>query len=108
MRNSATPSEARLEAGQLKIFPTSLEAETTKGKRLRLRKKEFELLYFLLHHQNKVVDKTSLLDLIWNYGVYSNSNTLEVHISNLRKKLKYFCETPVIQTVHGAGYRLIV
>lgn len=77
------------------------------GIKIQLRLKEFQLLIFLYNHRNKIVNKTSLLELIWNYDLYSSTNTLEVHISSLRKKLESCSTQKVIQTVHGAGYRLI-
>ncbi len=92
----------------LRIFPDSLEIETEPGRRIKLRKKEFQLLYFLINNPNKVINKHALLELIWNYDLYTQTNTLEVHMSNLRKKLHSLVEHPMIQTVHGAGYRLVL
>jgi len=83
--------------------------EIKRGKEvIKLRRKEFELLQFLLNHRNKVVNKHAILEYVWNYDMQAQSNTLEVHMANLRQKLHQKTSRKIIQTVHGAGYRLLV
>jgi two-component system OmpR family response regulator len=74
---------------------------------IKFRRKEFELLQFLLNHRNKVVNKHAILEYVWNYDLQAQSNTLEVHMANLRQKLHQKTSKKIIQTVYGAGYRLI-
>lgn len=74
---------------------------------ISFRKKEFQLFLFLLAYKNQVINKHTLLELVWNYDIYAKTNTLEVHISNLRRKVDREIPHLKIQTVHGVGYRLI-
>lgn len=87
------------------IHPSRLEA--IRGQEsIRLRKKECELLQFLARNPNKVINKNFLLEYIWNYDLQANSKTLEVHMSNLRRKIDGKYTKKLIQTVHGTGYKL--
>ncbi|MBD3157112.1 hypothetical protein GF369_04770 [Candidatus Peregrinibacteria bacterium] len=72
---------------------------------VRLRKKAFSLFYFLLLNHGTVIDRTTLLERVW--GAQSNpfTNTVDVHLSHIRKKLLAH-GIDVIKTVHGVGYAL--
>lgn len=91
----------------LKILANSLEITLPNGRLISFRKKEFQLFLFLLTNKNQVINKHSLLELIWNYDLHAKTNTLEVHLSNLRRKIDREIPHLKIQTVHGVGYRLI-
>lgn len=69
---------------------------------IQLRKKEFDLLELMLQNPYRVFTRLNLLELVWGYGCDNFSNTVDVHISTLRKKL----DCQYIQTVYGKGYRL--
>lgn len=71
------------------------------------RRKEFQLLHFLYNNKNRVVSKNALLELIWNMDIYINSNTLEVHLSALRRRLIQAKSLLRIETIRGIGYRLV-
>ena len=74
---------------------------------LSLTAKEFAILELLLKYPNKVFSKANLFQSIWGMEYISEDNTLNVHISNLRNKLKSICpEKEYIDTVWGIGYRL--
>lgn len=73
-------------------------------KQIRLSETEFKLLHTLLVRTGRVVSKTTLLDEVWNYSMFSNSKTLEVHISRLRKTLKKHFNLSPIQTIYKTGY----
>ena len=78
------------------------------GKKLSLTSKEFAILEFLLHNENRVVSKFSLAEHVWgdNFDSFNMSNFIEVHIKNLRKKLRKKGNPDLIVTVRGYGYRL--
>lgn len=76
------------------------------GKAVKLRKKEFQLLEFLARNKNKIINRHTLLEYVWNYNVQVMTNTLEVHMSNLRRKVDGDYSTKMLQTVHGLGYKL--
>lgn len=76
-------------------------------KEIRCTPKEFAILEYLLIHANRVVTQQELYDHVFDFAEVQNSNTMEVHIKNLRKKLKTNHETP-ITTIRGMGYRMDV
>lgn len=71
-----------------------------------LRRKEFDLLLYLFRNSGRVVTKTNLLEGVWDANADLLTNTLEVHILNLRKKIDsgYSPERKLIHTVYGRGY----
>lgn len=77
------------------------------GKECELSRLEFDLLYMLMQKPGWTCTKTAIFDNVWNYEDSADDNTLKVHISKIRKKLKE-CDpdTEYIETVWGIGYRL--
>ena len=69
--------------------------------------KEFAILELLMKYPDKIFSKANLFQSVWNTEYISEDNTLNVHISNLRNKLKAVCpDKDFIDTVWGIGYRL--
>lgn len=77
------------------------------GIAMELSKHEFSLLQLLMEHPDRTCTKSMIYDTVWNYENSADDNTLNVHISKLRKKLKE-CnpDEEYIETVWGIGYRL--
>lgn len=77
------------------------------GRPLELSKHEFDLLYMLMKNSGRICTKAMIYDTVWDYENSADDNTLNVHISKLRKKLKS-CnpDFDYIETVWGIGYRL--
>lgn len=75
---------------------------------INLTKKEFDLLYYLTLHKNRVLTRLQLTEHIWGDVVDDDneSNYIDVHIKNLRKKLAVQGNTDFIETVRGIGYRV--
>lgn len=68
---------------------------------------EYDLLFLLLQNPEKVYSRESLYEQVWNGGYYGENNTVNVHISNIRKKLKKADpDNEYIQTVYGIGFKL--
>ena len=77
------------------------------GAELPLTAKEFAILELLMKYPDKIFSKANLFQSVWNTEYISEDNTLNVHISNLRNKLKAVCpDKDFIDTVWGIGYRL--
>ena len=77
------------------------------GKILALTSKEYGILLLLLSHPQKVFSKANLFESIWNEEYFSEDNTLNVHISNIRNKLKSANPNEeYIETIWGMGYKL--
>ena len=99
--------EDKLTAGDLIINNTSREVYM-EGKPVFLSLKEFELLYLLASHRNRVFTREQLLELIWGYEYSGETRTVDVHVRNLRKKIEKDPDHPqYIQTVRGMGYKFV-
>jgi len=79
-----------------------------KNQRIKLSKKEFALLEFMLRHPNQILTKEQIINHVWNYDSDILPNTVEVYIGYLRNKIdKPFPNSPtLIHTVWGFGYKL--
>ncbi len=77
------------------------------NKVVNLTSKEYKILELFLTHPNKVYSKPNLFESVWGEEYFSDDNTLNVHMSNLRNKLKSAnCHEEYIETIWGMGYRL--
>jgi DNA-binding response OmpR family regulator len=74
------------------------------GTEVHLTAKEFSLLSYFIAHPNTVLTQQNLYDHVFDFAEVQLSNTIEVHIKNLRKKLRTTFEIPII-TMRNAGYR---
>ena len=80
------------------------------GKEVILTKKEYDLLLYLIINRNKVLNRYQLYEHIWGNTLDDqyDSNFIDVHIKNIRKKLNEFAPTPWIETVRGLGYMVTI
>lgn len=76
------------------------------GEEIVLTKHEFKILELLLSHPNKVFSKQDIYDYAWDDIYIGEDKTINVHISNIRKKLKEVSSEEYIETVWGIGFRL--
>ncbi len=84
------------------------KAVYAKGHVLELRRKEYEIIEYLIVNKDKVISQEELIEHLWRPGTYNMSNTLEVHIKNLRDKVDKPYGTKIITTVYGLGYKISV
>lgn len=115
LRRPKVKALPNLRYGSLRIDPRKMKAYHRKN-HLDLTKKEYNLLEYLMRNKERTISRSELLDHVWDYKSVTTSNTVDVHIQKLRKKLrdnnqKYSNPeniNPVteIKTVHGIGYRL--
>src|SRR5213083_1205572 len=94
----------------LRVGDLSLNADThevARGEReVELTQREFELLEYLMRNERIVISRQRLLDEVWGYDPFSTTNTIEVFVSNLRRKLEAGGEPRLLHTIRGAGYVL--
>jgi DNA-binding response OmpR family regulator len=103
LRRRPPRGSAYLVVGDLRLNPDS--REVTRGDRdVDLTAREFELLEHLMRNARIVVSRQALLDEVWGYHPFAETNTVDVFISNLRRKLESDGEERVLHTVRGAGY----
>lgn len=76
---------------------------TVSGKSVKLTSHEFRLLSYMMHHKGKVISRTELTEHLYDQDFDRDSNTIEVFVGRLRKKLPDEC----IQTVRGLGYQVM-
>lgn len=88
------------------ILNTSTRKVLYSGKEIYLTLKEFNLLEYLMKNSNQVLEREDILEKIWDINFDSFSNVVDVHIKNLRKKLKEVGSEDILETVRGVGYRL--
>jgi DNA-binding response OmpR family regulator len=79
-----------------------------RGNEVDLTKKEYDLLQYLVLNRNKVVTRHQLYEHIWGNILDDqyDSNFIDVHLKNLRKKLNHHAPSPWLETVRGVGYRV--
>jgi DNA-binding response OmpR family regulator len=105
LRRRPPRGSASLLVGDLRLNPDAHEA--FRGEReLELTSREFELLEHLMRNERLVVSRQRLLDEVWGYHPYAETNTVDVFISNLRRKLEAGGEDRILHTVRGSGYVL--
>ena len=105
LRRRPPRGSAFLVAGDIQLNPDTREAR--RGDRdLELTGREFELLEYLIRNERLVVSRETLLEEVWDYHPFSETNTVDVFISTLRRKLEQEGEPRVLHTVRGAGYVL--
>lgn len=110
LRRAGTPSDISetLESGNL-VLDLSRNTAYLKDteQEITLTAKEFAIMELLMRYPKKIFSKSNLFESVWGEEYFSEDNTLTVHISNLRTKLKkYDPEHEYIDTVWGIGYRM--
>ena len=90
------------------VLDTSACTASVCGKLLNLTSKEFSILELMLKNPAKLWSKANLFESVWGEQYFSDDNTIKVHMSNIRSKLKKLDpENEYIETVWGMGYRLM-
>ena len=101
-----TASDKPLTYRSLSLSP-ALRKVTLDGQTLTLTAHEFDILELLMRQPEKVFTREALYEQVWHGGYYGENNTVNVHVSNIRKKLKAIDPTAdYIQTVYGIGFKL--
>jgi two-component system response regulator MprA len=105
LRRRPPRGSASLVCADLQLNPDT--HEVSRGDReIELTQREFELLEFLMRNERIVVPRQRLLEEVWGYDPFATTNTIEVFVSNLRRKLESGGEARLLHTIRGAGYVL--
>ena len=105
LRRRPPRGAASLVVGDLSLNPDT--HEVARGERpVELTQREFELLEYLMRNERIVIPRQRLLEEVWGYDPFANTNTIEVFISNVRRKLESDGEVRLLHTIRGAGYVL--
>jgi two-component system, OmpR family, response regulator MprA len=105
LRRRPPRGSASLVVSDLALNPDT--HEVARGAReIELTQREFELLEYLMRNERIVVSRQRLLEEVWGYDPFATTNTIEVFVSNLRRKLEAGGEARLLHTIRGAGYVL--
>jgi DNA-binding response OmpR family regulator len=88
------------------VFDSKLGHFKRAGKELYLTRREYCLLEYLLRRKNEIVGRGEILENVWDYNADPFSNSLETHITSLRRKLNQGQQKDIIHTFSGRGYKL--
>ncbi|MBB4954470.1 two-component system OmpR family response regulator [Agrobacterium vitis] len=101
IRRAAGHASSEIACGPVRLDTKSSKV-TVSGKALKLTSHEFRLLSYLMHHMGEVVSRTELVEHMYDQDFDRDSNTIEVFVGRLRKKIGL----DMIETVRGLGYRI--
>jgi len=101
IRRASGQLAPELSSGDLRLDPRSLRV-TKSGVPVKLTSHEYRVLAYLMHHRGRVIPQTELIEHIYAQSFDRDSNTVEVFIARLRRKLG----SEAIETVRGLGYRM--
>ena len=102
LRRAAGQASPTLACGGLRLDPRSARASVN-GEPLRLTSLEYRLLHYLMMQQGRVISRTELVEHLYDQDFDRDSNTIEVFVGRVRKKIG----ADRIETVRGLGYRLV-
>jgi DNA-binding response OmpR family regulator len=105
LRRRPPRGSASVVVGDLALNPDTHEVNRG-GREIDLTQREFELLEYLMRNERIVVPRQRLLEEVWGYDPFATTNTIEVFVSNLRRKLESGGEARLLHTIRGAGYVL--
>ncbi|HSW37685.1 MAG TPA: response regulator transcription factor [Candidatus Saccharimonadales bacterium] len=94
-----------LKVDSLILDPLSRQVKRS-GKKIVLRRKEFDILEYLIRNRGKVVSRNMIMDNVWEADSDSWNNTVDVHIKYLRDKIDRPFKSQLIKTAHGVGYTI--
>ncbi|MBB3930750.1 two-component system OmpR family response regulator [Kaistia hirudinis] len=102
VRRAAGHASNEIECGSLRI-DTKAGRVTVDGNPVKLTSHEYRVLEYLMHHRDRVVSRTELTEHLYDQDFDRDSNTIEVFVGRLRKKIP----AEIIDTVRGLGYRIV-
>lgn len=106
LRSAEQPSSTQLVVGDLRLDLLTKVASRA-GRHIELAPREWALLELFMRHPTHVLSRTRILSAVWEYSFEPGSNVVDVYVGYLRRKINRDGLMPLIQTVRGAGYRLV-
>jgi DNA-binding response OmpR family regulator len=106
LRRGAAERPVQLTVGDLVVDPATRTCSRG-GRVIELTAKEFSILEFLARRNGEVVSKADLLEHAWDFAYDGDPSVIEVHMSNIRRKIDKPFRVHSLRTVRGSGYRLV-
>jgi two-component system copper resistance phosphate regulon response regulator CusR len=97
------PNQDVLDLSSMRLEPVSRKFFIS-GRYIFLRNKEFALLEYFMSNVGTVLSRTQLLEAVWDRNIFCSTNTVDVHVSTLRTKMRKYSSHDLIRTVHCIGY----
>jgi DNA-binding response OmpR family regulator len=94
-----------LKVGNLTLDPLSQRVERS-GRSIKLRRKEFEILEYLMRNRNNIVTRSMIMDNVWDSDSAAWNSTINVHIKRVRDKVDRPYKRKLIKTAYGLGYTI--
>lgn len=105
VQTADTEDKAPFSIGEIHVDEDNYEV-FVRGEKIELTPKEFELLIYFMKRKDRVINRDTLLERIWQYDFSGQSRIVDVHVSHLRDKIEKDPKRPVyLVTVRGFGYR---
>ena len=105
-RRAVPEARTRLTIGTL-VLDLIARTATRHEREINLLPREFTLLEYLMRDADQVVTRAMLLEEVWNYRASTQTNVVDVHIGNLRRKVEADGEARLIVSVRGLGFKLV-
>jgi len=105
VRRGRSLDQPTLQAIDLTLDPARHTVERS-GQQIKLSKKEFRLLEYLMRNKDKVVTRTMIIEHVWGYKINYTNKLVDVYINYLRKKIDEGFPRPLLKTVRGVGYSI--
>lgn len=106
LRRGAAERPVKITVGDLVVDPAAHTCSRA-GRLIELTAKEFSIVEFLARRNGEVISKAELLEHAWDFAYDGDPNVIDVHMSNIRRKIDKPFHVRSLQTVRGSGYRLI-
>lgn len=103
-RSQGLNQDKRIIKGSISLDPEN-HTLTIQDKTVKIGQTEFRLLQYLMRRPERLHTRSQLLDQVWGQGIFIEERTVDVHILRLRKILKPYGLSDMVQTIRGAGYR---
>jgi DNA-binding response OmpR family regulator len=106
LRREAPEKTGDLQVGDLILDPATHRVERS-GQVIELTSKEFALLEYFMRNPERLITREMAEEHVWNYDFEGVSNVIDVYIRRLRRKIDDPYEVKLLETIRGAGYRMI-
>ncbi|MHB1536331.1 MAG: response regulator transcription factor [Acidimicrobiales bacterium] len=106
LRSTSQPTATELVVGDLRLDLLTKVAQRA-GRRVDLAPREWAILELFMRHPSQILSRSQILSNVWSYSFDPGSNVVDVYVGYLRRKINVPGAPPLIQTVRGAGYRLM-
>ena len=106
LRSTKQPTATELVVGDLRLDLLTKVAHRA-GRRADLAPREWAILELFMRHPHQILSRSQILSHVWNYSFDPGSNVVDVYVGYVRRKINVPGAPPLIQTVRGAGYRLL-